>query len=147
VSDSLATNGRIPWQLTAAGVFVGVSAGGFVSIVLSELDARLQLCAVSYDLLAALPAAIAVYFCCPGGRARDGIIGMLAALLAMLAGEALHVLTTVTVLDWPPVLWLMAQEFRSAEWPKLLRYGFGLYLGWHMAYNSRQFLDAGIAGA
>jgi len=111
-------------RLSLAGAFAGIAAGGFLVAVMSFLQTwsgwRLTRCEPAAALLGALG-------------------GVAAALFAMLLGDAFRVAATMSLPDWVEIperlrvsLALVDWRHWWHYWPRLLRYGFGMYAGWYL---------------
>jgi len=141
---------RFSWQLSVAGAIAGISAGGFLVAVLTHVSRTWGWHVRVYEPAAALLGALGVWGFSPRRGSKEGLIGMGAALLAMLLGDVFRTMAFTALEDWGEVPQLLLRRFgwrRSPQawfswryWPKLLRYAFGLYIGWYLC-------SAGRAGA
>ena len=126
---------RAERRLSMAGALIGVAAGGFLVTVLGHMGSisdwymgRYQPAA---EPAAALLGALGVWCCTPRRGLRTGLLGMAAALLAMLLGDVFRVLAA-SAPEWRAVPRELLRSFRWHHWPRLLCYGFGIYLGWYL---------------
>jgi len=126
-------------RLSLAGAFAGIAAGGFLVAVMSFLQTwsgwRLTRC----EPAAALLGALGVWCFTPAPGARRALGGVAAALFAMLLGDAFRVAATMSLPDWVEIperlrvsLALVDWRHWWHYWPRLLRYGFGMYAGWYL---------------
>lgn len=129
----------------AAGALVGIAAGGFFVALLAHMRIRTNWSVGAYEPAAALLAALGTW--CFGARRgrRDGRLAAGAALAAMLLGDFFW-----TRAHTPHGTWWQAVVRTFAEfgcrgghaspgwsvWPKLVRYGFGVYIGWFVGSAS-----------
>lgn len=121
------------WRLPMAGALAGAAAGGFVVAMLSHVYRASGWYVGSYEPLAALCAGLGCWFASPQGGVKSGLIGGGAALAAMLLGDLFREMSFSLLSDWHRAPLRVLAHFTARNWPKLVRYGFGVYLGWHLA--------------
>lgn len=126
----------------AAGALVGIATGGFFVALLAHVHVRAGWSVGAYEPPAALLGALGAWWFGARRGTRDGWFAVAAALAAMLLGDFFWALAHTPHAAWwqVPVRVLRELGWRGGHeapplwsvWPKLLRYGFGLYVGWYV---------------
>lgn len=129
--------GHARWQLLTAGALAGISAGGFLVSLITHLHQREIIYIGTYEPAAALLGALGVWLFGSRRGAREGLIGIGAALLAMLVGDVFRTMSLTWMDDWGRVPGLLIRRFHWRYWPRLLRYAFGMYIGWYLCSAGR----------
>ncbi len=125
------------WRLPAAGAVVGIGAAGFLASVLTFVWLPPGPYAGGCEPVAALVGALGVWCFSPGREVREALMGAGAALAAMLLCDVFGLMGRTFVLDWGEIPGMLVRSFHWYNWPRLVRYGFGLYVGWHICYAGR----------
>lgn len=127
------------WRLSLAGAFAGIAAGGFLIAATSFLQTWFNWYAGHYEPAAALLGALGVWCFTPKPGVRKGLGGIIAALLAMLLGDTFRVMAAMSLSDWAEIPVRFSVSLMRLDWghwwhywPRLLRYGFGMYVGWYL---------------
>lgn len=131
------------WQLVSAGAMAGVAAAVFVASLLAHARVRYGWWVGSYEPVAALLGALGVWCFGTGRGVRAGLIGVAVALIAMLLGDLFMMMAdSLAPRDWSHAPLRVLGEFQAGRnWPKLLRYAFGVYIGWHLCAAGRSQPD------
>ncbi len=126
----------------AAGALVGIAMGGFLVALLAHIHVRVGWSVGAYEPAAALLGALGAWWFGAQRGARDVWLAMGAALAAMLLGDFFWTLAHTPHGAWWQAAGRMFAElgWRGSDgpladwtvWPKFLRYGFGLYIGWYV---------------
>jgi len=140
-------DGRYGWRLSLAGALAGIAAGGLLVSLLTHLGLTRDWYAFGHppaaEIAAALLGALGVW-CFSSGRSVDeGMLGMGAAFLAMLLGDAFRVMAATAVDDWQWVPHELSRSFHWRYWPRLMCYAFGVYIGWYVGTAPRPGGPAG----
>jgi hypothetical protein len=124
--------------LCLAAAAAGVALGVFAVAVLALLYRHTMWRVLAYEPIAAFFGALGVALFAARRTRREGIIGMAAACAAMLAGDICSILSRALMLDdWMFVCDQLGWMFHWSNWPKLIRYGFGIYLAWFLCAGGR----------
>jgi hypothetical protein len=116
------------WPLILASAAVGVALGGFATTVLTHVAIRTGWMIRAYEPVAAACGTFSLWTFVQRRDRVTGLVGILAALGAMLLGELFRLMMNqwadTSVL--PPVNapWLILE--------KVIRYAFGMYIGWYL---------------
>jgi hypothetical protein len=134
------------WHLAVAGLAAGVSLAGFFVALFVRLAHRYYWPVRGYEPVAAFVAALGVWLCAPRRSRWEGLLGGAAALLGMLLGDLFKLMGETWREAWWTVPGRLAGLFHWGNWPKLLLYAFGLYLGWYLGSARRGGEEAGRQG-
>jgi hypothetical protein len=120
-------------------------AGGFLVAAMEHISRVSGWHVVWYEPAAALLGGLGVWAFSARRDRRTGWIAVAAALAAMLLGELYRGMSAVAFADWISVPgYIMEDAFRLRlfgrgapdfdwhVWPKLLRYAFGMFIGWYL---------------
>jgi len=134
-------DGQGGWRLSLAGALVGVAAGGLLVSLLAHLGLLRDWYAFGHppsgEAAAALLGALGVWCFGPRRSVDSGVLGMGAALGAMLLGDVFRVMAATPLDDWRWIPTEISRSFRWRYWPRLMCYGFGVYIGWFLATAPR----------
>ena len=125
------------WPLMAAGAFMGMATGGFVASVMVRFLGSGGAFAPTYEGPAALVAGLGVWLFSPQRTVGGAVTGAIAAAAAMLLGDLFRAMSLLDPAGWRTAPVLVAQTFRDGSWTKLVRYAFGVYVGWYLGYHGR----------
>ena len=133
------------WSVSLAGAFAGIAAGAFIVSLFAHLYQTRGIFLGNYEPLAAFAGAFGLWAVAPGRGFRYGLLGVAAALCAMLLADILWIRASCVYTawtdrvfrDWPDTLGSLLNSFRFRDWPHFLRYFFGLYIGWHLCFAGR----------
>jgi uncharacterized membrane protein len=125
------------WSAALAGAFAGVAGAAFTVSLLTHIYQTRGIYVGNYEPLAAFIGALGVWLASPGRSMRHGVLGLLAALFAMLLGDLFRILALSLVQDMARAPLELLATFRLRLWPRLLRCLFGLYIGWHLGFGGR----------
>jgi len=124
-------------MLAVAGAAVGIAAAGMVVSLLSLVEELAQVRLGLHEPLAATLAALGVWRFGPVRGVRAGLLGVAAALTAMLLCDLFRAVGALPVIEWHHVPRQFAALFRLRHWNRLLLYAFGAYVGWHLCSAGR----------
>ncbi|MFO7897523.1 MAG: hypothetical protein R6V58_00510 [Planctomycetota bacterium] len=135
-------------RLTLAGAAAGIAAGGCLVSLMVRAEQITQWRVEAYEPAAALLGALGIWAFGPSDAWERGWLGVGAAIGAMWLGDLLRVLSATPFEEWlgtagalmrpgSPTQRRVAELFRPHPWIKLLRYGFGAYIGWYAGSAGR----------
>ncbi len=133
------------WQLVAAGAMTGIAAAGLMVSVVTHLNRAAGWHVQGHEPAAAFLGALGIWFFGAGGSVGRGLLGVVAALLAMLLGDLFAVMALMPLPDWGGAPAQLLTLFRWHHWPKLVRYAFGMYLAWYICSAGRAAAELGVS--
>ena len=134
------------WSLCAASAVVGIAAGGFLVLILGRLHLLPPFLpyvlssgryVAAYEVPVALLGALGIWSFTPLRGRWSGLLGVGSALLAMLFGDTLRVMSETSLYDWEETPRALLRLLRWGGWAKLLRYAFGMYVAWYICSSGR----------
>jgi hypothetical protein len=127
-ASSTASTSPRHWPLILASAAVGVAVGGFATTVITHLWLKTNWTIRAYEPVAAFFGVFSLWTFIGRRNRITGLVGVAAALGAMLLGDLFRVLMckwgSVPFFPPGPLVWPVAE--------KALRYAFGLYIGWYL---------------
>jgi len=120
-----------------ASAMTGIAVGGFLVSLATQAFLLRGWYIGNYELLAALAAAIGVWSFADRQSPAHCVLGAMAALTAMLLGDAYRAMAFSHFEEWRAIPEIVVSQFNTDALPKLLRYGFGIYMGGYLGYYGR----------
>lgn len=121
----------------AVGIFTAAIGGTYIFSLLRIFYFH-NMFFYAYEPLAGLAGGIGIWYAGRAHSVRNGLLGALAALLAIMLVEFLD-LYLLRHEMWSGSLWSDAAErFSPSNWLKWLKIFFGIYIGWFVGYRGRR---------